>query len=376
MGWLKLQEAATKLPDLLLRGRLDYDFDGMPLVARLPVRKRVNLLKCGVDALLRSDRLLGMPPTIQVEPANVCNLKCPLCPTGANSAKRPKGFMSMETFDKLLAEVEDFLVTMVLYGWGEPFLAKDLPRMIEACSSRGILTVTSTNGHCLQTPEEALAVVDAGLTALVIALDGSTQEIYQAYRKSGSVDKVKRCVACVEEAKARRRAELPYTNLRVVVTSANQDDLPNIETLAREMGVNMFSYKSVGCLVEGEQFAGLEATDTTKKRYAYDGPARRRKAAFRCIYPFRQPTVFWDGTVVGCEFDYGLEAPWGDIRRQRLAQVWNGPTARALRRAVLDRSRRPNFCDLCPYRDRVQDSCILSCRELRPLHAPRAAAPA
>ena len=52
-------------------------------------------------------------------------------------------------------------------------------------------------------------MVDAGLTGLVVAIDGSTQDIYGVYRKSGSVDKVKRCAELIEKAKALRGAAFP-----------------------------------------------------------------------------------------------------------------------------------------------------------------------
>ncbi len=238
MAWLNLADGLLRLPALLAAGRLSYTFDGIPMNARrLPWKKRANLVRAGMDAMLNRPVMSGPPPTVQVEPCNVCNLQCPLCPTGSDTMKRPRGMMSMETFQKILDELGDVLVTMILYCWGEPFLNKDLPRMIEAATQRGILTATSTNGHCLQTMDEALQVVDAGLTGLVVAIDGSTQDIYGVYRKSGSVDKVKRCAELIEKAKALRGAALPYTDLRVVVTRYNEGDIENLERLARQLGL-------------------------------------------------------------------------------------------------------------------------------------------
>jgi len=371
MAWMKRSQAMRRLPAMVLRGRFDYSFDGMPLAARrMPFRKRWNLLRCGLDLALNRDRLRGMPPALQVEPTNLCNLKCPLCPTGVGAMPRAKGFMSRETFQKVLDDLGDSVVGMLLYSWGEPFLNKDLPWMIAQCAARGIVTATSTNGHCLQSRDEALQVVDAGLNALVIALDGSTQEIYRAYRKSGDVEKVKRCAALIEEAKALRGSPYPYTNLRAVVTSENETDLPNLRQLARHLGVNMFSIKSVGCLTHSARYADYEKTDAGLRRYQYEGNARLRRPPVKCPYPFRQPTIFWDGTVVGCEFDYGLESAWGKIGEQTFAEIWNGPRALQLRRGIRGIVERPKFCGLCPYQDRGQESTVIGCEELRPLGGP------
>lgn len=367
MAWMRTTEAVGQLPQLLLRGRFDFSFDGIPLpLRRLSWRRRLNLLACGLDTLRGAARRRGLPPSLQVEPVNRCNLQCPLCPTGAGRMPRPVGRMSQATFQRILDELGDVLLNIVLYCWGEPFLNPDLPDMIAACTARGVRTVTSTNGHCLQTLEEALAVVDAGLGGLVIALDGSTQEVYRSYRQCGHVEKVKNCVRLVEEAKRRRGAARPYTSLRVVVTAANQEDVPNIERFARESGVNMFSYKTVGQLVEGTDYTCYRDTDAVYRR-PDAGPDSLRR--LRCPFPFRQPTVFWDGTVVGCEFDYGMEASWGNVNTQPFQEIWNSPAAVELRRRILSGAARPGFCSLCPYPGLRGGSTVLSCQELRPLPA-------
>lgn len=370
MAWMKTVQGLGRLPMLLAAGRFHYTFDGMPLRAEgIPWRKRLNLAACGADLALGRSNLLGLPPAMQVEPTNLCNLKCPLCPTGTGTLPRKQGMMSMETFRRVLEQAGESLVGIVLYSWGEPFLNPDLPRMIADCSERGIMSVTSTNGHCLQTPEEARRVVDAGLRALVVALDGSTQEIYTAYRKHGDVEKVKRCAGLIEEAKARAGSPYPYTNLRVVATRENEADIPNLRELARRMGMNMFSIKSVGCLTSSPAYEGFEASEETLQRYDHRDGVRIERQSVHCPYPFRQPTIFWDGTVVGCEFDYGTEVAWGNIHERPLREIWNCERALSLRRAIRSESHRPHFCDLCPYRGRNSRSTVLSCEELKALRS-------
>jgi radical SAM protein with 4Fe4S-binding SPASM domain len=367
MTWMSVQNALARSPAVAFRGRLRFSFDAMPLAADgLSLSKRLNLMRCGVDALLPAGRAFGLPPAIQIEPTNVCNLRCPLCPTGSGSSRRKSGSMPLGTFRQIIRELEDTLVSVILYGWGEPFLNSDLTQMIRHCSERGILTATSTNGHFLQSVEQALRVVDAGLRAIVIAVDGSSQQTYEVYRKSGSVQKAQRCAAVVEEAKARRNSPLPYTNLRAVAMRANEQDLANLEQLAREMGVNMFSFKSLGGLSHAEALEDYMPLDPRLRRYEYRGQVRQRKASVQCPYPFRQPTVFWDGTIVGCEFDYDLEAPWGRFGEQPFHRIWNSRQAVRLRRAIRRRQGRPGFCGRCPYQDRAADSCVLHRVELRP----------
>jgi MoaA/NifB/PqqE/SkfB family radical SAM enzyme len=139
---------------------------------RLSFRQRMNLIKCGIDILLQLDRARGLPPTLIIETTNVCNLDCPLCPSGEGSMDRPRGLMSFDTFQEILDALGEVLIFVYLHCWGEPFLNKEMARMIEACTDRNILTLCSTNGHYLQTLDDALKVVDAGLTKMIIAMDG------------------------------------------------------------------------------------------------------------------------------------------------------------------------------------------------------------
>jgi len=366
MSWMNTREAIRKFRPLLFAGNFFYDFDTVPLRANnLTWRKRINLVQCGLDTALKKTRLWSMPPTIQIEPTNLCNLSCPLCSANSAEPGRRKGMMSMETFNAILEELGDFLLTAILYNSGEPFINKDLPKMIAACTARNILTLTSTNGQYLQTLEEALEVVDAGLTAIIIAMDGSTQEIYQIYRRGGDIEKVKRCTALIEEAKAIRNSSFPYTNLRAVVMQQNQDDLPNIAHLGRELGVNMVSYKTAGSALF-DDYAPYETTRQEFNRYEYVDGKRQKKALIKCPYPFRQPSIFWDGTVAGCQRDYEKMEAFGRIGEQPFAQIWNGEKARELRRIISFEPKRPAFCARCRSQNRIREN-ILSSVELRPV---------
>jgi radical SAM protein with 4Fe4S-binding SPASM domain len=101
------------------------------------------------------------------------------------------------------------------------------------------------------------------------------------------------------------------------------------------------------------------------RRFKYVESSRRRGRLFQCFFPFRQPIVFWDGTVVGCEYDHNLEMAFGKIGEQSFEEIWNSPKALKLRRSIREGHGRPFFCGLCPYQDRVQNGSVLACKELR-----------
>jgi len=92
------------------------------------------------------------PSTLMVEPTNVCNLHCPACPTGAGILNRPPRAMSFDEFKGILNQALDppgYLRRVTLFNYGEPFLCKDLLRMVRYAADRGLETFTSTNGQFL-----------------------------------------------------------------------------------------------------------------------------------------------------------------------------------------------------------------------------------
>jgi len=369
MAWMNLSEGLVKIIELLLYDRFSYVSEGIPLsVKKLSFRKKINLFRCGINKLFSTAFASGYPPVIQVEPSNICNLTCHLCPSGEGNMKREKGIMSAGTFQKILDEIGDTLITVSLYSWGEPFLNRELPEMLSACTDRNILTTTSTNGHFIQTLEEALNIVDAGLKGLTIAIDGSTQDIYENFRRGGKLEKVKNCSLLIEKAKSIRGSKFPYTNIRAVVMRQNQEDIQNIENLARSIGVNMFSYKSLASLNHSPEVKKLEPTDKKLYKYKYEPVETGNKKLIKCIFPFRQPTVFWDGTVVGCEMDYDLEIPLGKMGEEKFSNIWNSPRAIKLRKSILQNGlNHPDFCHRCCYRETVNGNTVLSYKELNPV---------
>jgi radical SAM protein with 4Fe4S-binding SPASM domain len=123
----------------------------------------------------------------------------------------------------------------------------------------------------------------------------------------------------------------------------------------------------VGCKTYDEAFKDFEPTAESLRRFEYDGEKRAEKPQIQCIYPFRQPAIKWDGTVLGCEFDYKYENPWGRIGEEKFSEIWNSPQAFELRGRIR-KGNRDTFCDRhCPYQDRIQDDCNISCEEFRPL---------
>jgi organic radical activating enzyme len=101
----------------------------------------------------------GRPFMMMVEPTNFCNLKCPLCPSGNGEMTRERGNMGIDDFKRLIDDAGDYLVLLMLWNQGEPFINRDLLEMIRYARSKRIPTMTSTNGHYVRTTSCACSLV-------------------------------------------------------------------------------------------------------------------------------------------------------------------------------------------------------------------------
>ena len=95
-------------------------------------------------------KAFGLPVLLQIEPTNMCNLGCPLCPVSQKMLRRESRHMRLDEFKKIIDEVQDHVLLLVLWNWGEPLMNPELPQMIRYAADRGIRTVTSTNAHFLR----------------------------------------------------------------------------------------------------------------------------------------------------------------------------------------------------------------------------------
>ncbi|MEZ4986345.1 MAG: radical SAM protein [Saprospiraceae bacterium] len=131
----------------------------------------------------------GLPFTINFEPTTACNLKCPECPSGLRQFTRPTGNLKRDFFRKSIDELADRLLYLIFYFQGEPYINPDFLEMVQHAHQKGIYTITSTNGHFLN-DENARKTIESGLDRLIVSIDGTTQEVYEQYRKAGKLEVV------------------------------------------------------------------------------------------------------------------------------------------------------------------------------------------
>lgn len=302
----------------------------------------------------RSPAVAGMPVSLAIEPTTSCNLRCPECPSGLRSFTRPTGMLKRELFDVVLDQLADTLVWMTFYFQGEPYLHQELLEMVKTASERGIYTSTSTNAHYLD-EEVSRATVESGLDRLVVSIDGTSQDAYQAYRKGGKLERVLEGTRNVVRWKRALRSKTPHVIFQFLVVRQNEHQIPELKALARQLGVDQVKLKTAQ-IYDFENGSPLIPENPRYSRYAInrDGTwSLKNSLENHCWKMWHSCVVTWDGRVVPCCFDKDAHHVLGDIRTETFSEIWYGERYQAFRSALLKSRDEIDICKNCTEGTRV-----------------------
>lgn len=293
---------------------------------RLTPRRLANFYLVRLQRLLGQTRLVGYPLVLTIEAANVCNLRCPYCFTGAGATTRNLRFFPLPLYERLLRELGDHLLEVEFHNWGEPLLNRRLCRLIQSASGRGISTIVSTNFSLPFDGSRAEALVSSGLAILGVSIDGASQETYEQYRVGGDFRTVIDNVRLVKEAKERIGSISPRLIWSYHVFEHNLHEIEPARTLALELGMEFSASKG--------WVAGAERVSDGECKFFKD------PTADRCEMLWERAVVQADGGVSPCDGAFFREDDFGSVTHMRFREVWNNREFRQAR--SLFRSGR--FC--------------------------------
>lgn len=316
---------------------------------RLSLKRASNLILVNLSLALKQPKPWGKPYMMLIEPTNLCNLRCPMCPTGNGTMTRAKGFMSFETFKKIIDEMGDYLLTLTLMNYGEPFLNKDACKMIRYAKAKNINVVTCTNGHYFETKESAMELVKSGIDTITIALDGATAETQLKYRVNSDFEKVLTSIKNVVTARNSLGLKKPTIKMQFILMKHNEHEIDKIRKIAKEFGVDALSIKTawVNNKAEAEKFL-----PTDKKWWRYDvteeGIKWRVPITNSCPKLWNSTLVNWDGSIVPCCNDMYAKHVFGNLNEAGIKNVWNSKRYESFRKQVVTDKKKIPICSNCP----------------------------
>ena len=134
---------------------------------------------------------------------------------------------------KMLDSIAAHFKPIIIMTGGDPLLRDDFLELAAYGSSLGLKMVVASCGYGI-TDEFAKKMIDAGILAVSLSLDGDNEETHDEFRnEKGSYKKV------IEAAHILKEANLKF-QINTTVTKKNFDSLDNIQSIAKDLEASQF----------------------------------------------------------------------------------------------------------------------------------------
>lgn len=296
-----------------------------------------------------------------------CNESCPMC----NVRRKADAAREMDTpaMLDLADQMAELGVSGVSITGGEPLVREDVVEVVARLKQRGVPVSMSTNGLKLTDMNLARRLVDSGIDAVAVSLDGADAAEHDASRgRRGAFDRTLEAVRNLLAARKERPDRQVHVTLATVISAANYRRFEDILRLARDLGVDNVSLNPVHDTYAGapaeapglyfdKSDRGLADLPQTlidlKRRYGLidssDAYLRNLAAFFagkpmpaRCYAPYFSVFVDCFGDILSCGGHFYAGKVSANLAGRRLKDVWRSPEYQAKRDAL----RR---CRCCYY---------------------------
>ena len=317
---------------------------------KLTVKKISNFVKTKLIYSLRLNATPAAPSVLMMELSTHCNLACPRCRDEegkmsnrvnlfnkyGHSTEDDKfwnislGNMKYEVFKKVVDDVKEYVIFLILYSSGEPFMNKHVADMIGYASDNGIATIISTNGHFFS-QKKCEEILKTEPTLIIISVSGFEQETYAKYHRKGNIEEVKAGISRLCRTKERLNVST-IINIRYLIFSHNEHFFKEDRKRFLMLGADSVTARP-GQFFDVDQVDAFAPTQFVPYRKAISGNAATQTTNSPCPFLWNVAVVHWDGKILPCcELSYNPELiNLGDINKEGFQQVWEGGQYNAFR---------------------------------------------
>ncbi len=317
-------------------------------------KRILNMLKIYssmyLSKILKKQIVWGYPLYLMIEPTNICNLKCPMCPSGNGEMKRDFGKLDFETYKNILDEIGEYILQVQLWNQGEPFINNSFLDFISYANSKGCITQTSTNGHYIRTDDQAAKVINSGLDQMIFSMDGTNKESYEKYRVGGNFDLVIETLERIARVKRKFKSKIPLVELQFVIFKHNEAEMNELIEIARKNDVNRISFKTAQ-VYSPEQAENFLPENKKYSRYNFNGEQFEMRGDIKnwCKRLWLHSTINWEGSITPCCFDKDSEYSFNNIndRETTFKNTWINKGYMKFRKNVMRDRKSVPMCLNC-----------------------------
>ena len=285
--------------------------------------------------------MASVPPDVEIELTNRCNLACVQCLRSRGLKPYALGDITFEHYTRILAQFPH-VKNLCLNGFGEPTLH---PRFFDIVTytrrERPWCKIGIYSNGMLIDEDKARRLMDCGLTELDISIDAASPETYRRVRRGGNLGILHENIFRLMRIKRETRARFPMVGLNFVMLNENEGELVPFIEQAAAFGVDF-----VNCITYASYdwgFRNRRSPDSYRREL---DAARTRMAALgiRCkSFPsddlsWTRPDrrfdcpFFWGDSLrityagevtLGCCTPFKEIYSYGNVLEQPFTEIWN-----------------------------------------------------
>jgi len=281
-------------------------------------------------------------PEVRYEVTDNCNANCIMCPREKHD--RAHGIMGQAKYQASIDEIVTLgAERVVLTGFGEPMLDRNLEKKIAYAKQKGLKTYIITNGSVL-TVKRTQALLRAGLDEMRVSFYGMGENTYNAVMRGLDYEKTSQNIidflTFKRALKAKTKVQISY-----LVMPENEKDVEAFKTFWEPK---------------------VDAIEIWNPHNFGDGRDYRERTPEKstCGRPEHGPLqIQWNGEVIPCCYDYNNQIILGNAFEDSIVDILNGKKYQALRKAHKKKQfYKFPYCDQCDQLLSHEDALIYTNR--------------
>ncbi len=289
-----------------------------------------------------------------------CNLLCEMCdlPQRHLNYKQDDALVDL-SLNEWTAVIDDFArigTSAMAISGGEPFLHKDLFKIVEHIKKRGMVTQITSNGWFIN-EEVAQRLIDSKVDAISISIDGSTEEIHDKIRGvKGSFSKAINALEVLRKVRDLNNSPMSIS-VSTVLGKSNYESIDDVIGVSKDAGADRIGFMpvhTISPLVDEEKlrldekevkgvFSSIKKLREIAKKDDFIESSDRYLKLFynffkkeplpmKCMAGFTTLVVDCYGRIFPCFSYYEMEKSWGNIKTSGgLLRFWKSQEIAPLR---------------------------------------------
>lgn len=298
-----------------------------------PLRPFYDVIDTG-EPKEKQERLPDFPRIIELEITNHCNFQCVMCKTGNGQAKRHRGYMSEEIYQKLIDELADMggWTAIKFVGQGEPTMHPLFLAWVRKAKEKGIVCHLTSNGSMMN--EQFMSeLIETGIDSVKFSFQGVIREGYKLLRIRDDFEELLEKIRKLYERRGER--EYPFITIGTSVLRESQEEITAFQRRCEsicdktEIGITTLEY------------IDLELINDVGRRDEMKAIKREQKECLRryqcCHQIFDVLTLHWNGNICACCADNDEVMVLGNIKDMSLKECWDCEKEKGYRQILAER---------------------------------------